>query len=64
MRGFEPFRLASTSVPIMIGMGRSGAAENFFDVSGFSGHGEKSQRISKFHIISARLYGFRLVTTR
>ena len=43
MRGFEPFQLASTSMPMIIEVGRSGTEENFFNISGISpGHGVKS----------------------
>ena len=41
-RGFERFRLASTSVPVCIGMGRSGTGEISSCVSDFSGYGERS----------------------
>ena len=37
MRGFEPFRLLSTSVPIVIGVGRSGTGENSSNVFDFTG---------------------------
>ena len=63
-RGFEPFPLASTSAPSSIGVGRSGSGEISSNVSGFSGQGERSQRLPDTHIILPRLYGLRLVTLR
>lgn len=60
MRGFEPFRLASTSVPIFIGVLRSGTGENSSSDFGFSGHGERSLILMSL----LRLYGSRLVTIR